>query len=262
MIWAALAHAGELELGKKVASIDLTVVDGAVTVRQDPSADRARVITTDRADNRMCSVVVEETKTAATIRFAPKSANQPEKCAMDFEVVLRPDAGSAKVHVLSGPISLAGTARPVEAVADAGEVLVRGTTGEVKAVVERGDVQLADARGPLDLRVAAGNLRGTASGPIVAGVSGGVIELEGLAAPATLNTTTGRIVVRYETAPASGEISLRAANGDVSLDLPGASPVHCLVTATGGTASCELPDSKDAPLTVHAIADGGSVRVF
>lgn len=262
MIWLALAaEAGEVDLGRKVVSVDLTTIDGAVTVRQDPSAKAARVVATERTTNQLCDLRVEQTKDAATVRFQPKSPNQPEKCAMDFEIVLRADAGGAKVHVKHGSITVSGTARPVEVRVDEGEILVRGTTGEVRAASEKGDVHLADAQGPLDVHVAAGNLRGTASGPIVAGVSGGVIELQQLAAPATLTTTAGRVVVQYASAP-TGEISLHAANGDVSLDLPEGTRLKCAVTAMGGNATCELPQADDAPLEVRAIADGGSVRVF
>lgn len=263
-MWALpfAAHAAEVDLGKGVHTVVLESVDSAITVREDAGATAARLVATERVEHRMCALVVTEKKGTATVTFGPKSAAQPEKCAMDFEVVLAHGDGGARVHTRTGAVTVRGTSRPVEVDTDDGDIVISGTRGPVKAVADRGDVHLADAAGALDLLVAAGNLRGTAPGGVTADVRGGVIELSALAAPVAVSTAGGRIVLVYATAPASGEISAKATGGHVAIDLPPGTTVRCLVTATGGSVTCELPHADDAPLTVHAIADGGAVRVF
>jgi hypothetical protein len=260
IVLAAAAYAGDVELGKKVQALELATVVGAITVREDPAADRIRLVPTDRVDNAMCDLVVDEEKSSAKVTFGPKSSAQHEKCAMDFEVVLRPGAKAAVVSA-DGPITVRGTTGEVWVYASAGDVLVAGTGGTVTVAATKGEVRLDGAGGTLTATLADGSLRGTASAAITAHVDAGVIELDGLAAPVDLTTLRGRILLAYASAP-TGEISVHAANGDVAIDLPAATRVRCLVTSTAGTAACEVPSADDAPLTVHAIADGGSVRVY
>lgn len=257
--WVATARADTVELGKKVVAVDLQSPSGNVRLRTDPDALRVTVERTDKLDPKLCDLKITEKGDTATVVYGPRSAAQPEKCAAEFTVVL-PTGGRAKVAVTQGAIDVDGVDGALDLWTGRGDLAVRSSRGSLTASVPEGDVRLDDAGGDLSLDVGRGQVRGGGPATLSLSVREGVIELGGLSGPANVVAWKGRVLLTYTGVP-TGTIEARATGGPVVVDLPGSPTVTCHVAATGGTALCELPQAADAPLTVHAIADGGAVRV-
>lgn len=261
MWWIALATAwaGPVELGKKVVAVELTSVSGAITARTDPAATAARLVRTDTLDPKLCDLEIDAKGDTAVATFGPRSAAQPEKCSADFEIWL-PPGGRARLATGQGLVRALDTDADLDLTSGRGGLTLERTTGPVTARIPEGDVRLDAVSGALSLEVTRGEVRGVGAGALAITVDQGAVELTGLRGPATVTARRGRVLLTFAEVP-TGTIEARATGGPVVVDLPGSPTVTCHVAATGGTATCELPQAPDAPLTVHAIADGAAVRV-
>lgn len=251
---------GAVELPGNTRTVALESVEGAVQVTVDPAAKVASLVATDHRPGRACALdVVKDARGRTRVVYGPKDQEDARECRADFALVL-PVGMSAAVSVGIGDVKATGLADALTVQVGRGDVSLSGHAGFANVVVEEGDVALADVSGTLVVDVARGRLSGDSSGPVRARVGEGRIQLRDLRDQIEADTAIGDILLAFGVAPA-GPLNLNAGDGHVVVDLPDGTAVHPTMSSMTGTATCELPASRDAAVEVVAVAGMGSIRL-
>jgi GNAT superfamily N-acetyltransferase len=130
----------------------------------------------------------------------------------------------------------------VTVVVAAGRVTVVGVDGGVDVRTGAGKVHVRDAGGPLRLHATAGSVEGEQLGP----------------GPVDAHTDAGHVRLSFDAAPEA--VAVVAVAGAIELRLPGG-PYRVDVESAAGGTRVDVPTAPDAPRTVRARSDAGSVRI-
>lgn len=251
---------GEVDLPGNTRAVVLDSVEGAVTVTVDPTAKAPTLHATDHRPGRACQLqVAKDSRGRTEVSYGPKDQESARACRADFALVL-PGEMSATVKVGLGDVRAVGLGDALTVRVGRGDVALVDQAGFANVSVQDGDVELERVSGTLVVDVARGRVFGDPTGPVRAKVGEGRIQLRDLRDQIEADTAIGDILLAFGVAPA-GPLNLNAGDGHVVVDLPDDTLVHPTMSSMTGTATCELPSSRDAAVEVVAVAGMGSIRL-
>ncbi len=262
----------------KVVVIDAADMD--VTVR---SADVAEVeVTTELKISAVTDAQAERWVTEHT----PEMVDAPDR----LTVTVRPVAvGFIGLGMLTARARL-GVVVPLGVVPDvtttSGGIHVRGDFAKASPLRLRtatGDMELEGAAAAVDVRTASGDARlelvrplddlfaRTSSGDVTltggarkvhADTASGDVWLNNLSGDAEVETSSGKITLRWDRLPPDATVTVHSSSGRIRLELPPEASPKGVLRTTAGSIRCDLPGTvNDTGDTVTLAGDGATLEV-
>jgi len=183
-----------------------------------------------------------------------------------IEIVVPPSA-HPDLSTSSGTLRADGEfpdSRPLRLRTASGDIEFAGWAPEMEARSTSGGIQLRASRAIEGLlcRTASGNVELTGGARrVTCDASSGHVHLSALLGPATINTSTGSVIARFDALAAGDEVRITTSSGKVRVSLPPGTEPGGELASTRGEIRSSLPGITD-PTAIKLQLSGAGPKIF